>query len=1359
MPQLSSYIPMDRRQALANHETLPNRALGCLLFTDISGFTPLTSAMTKELGHTRAAEAITENLNKFYTALIAEVHRYRGSVIGFVGDAITCWFAEDEGLQATACALAMQDAMVNFREVNTPGGAVISLAIKVAVVRGAVRRFAVGDPAIQLVDAMAGQPLEKMARAEKNANGGEVVIADEIAHQFSERLLLSQWRDDERSGWRFAVVSGLKGAIDDLAWPDLPSDGLHQAKSWLLPPVYERMMSTQGHFLAEFRPATALFLRFTGIQYEEDEAAGEKLDGYIRWVQGVLARYDGYLIQLTIGDKGSFLYAAFGAPIAHDDDAVRGVRAALELVKTPTEFPFLDPVQIGLTHGIMRTGTYGSPARHTYGVISDKTNLAARLMGATSPGSILCDFDIYRHARQVIAFDTLAPIRVKGKVGLIRVYRPSNQAHAIEARAQSPLVGRDAEIARLEVALDDIERGKDKVLIMQGEAGIGKSRLVGELLDLMKERGLTGLLGAGQSIEQQTAYRAWRDILTSYFALDEPLDASQQRERVQGIVQEVAPEQVERLPLLNTVLNLGFAENDLTASFDAKLRQQNLSLLIIGLLRAWAKERALIIVLEDAHWLDSLSWELAVQVVRSLSRGGSLNAPIDDPLLLLLVTRPLDERSLGRPQFESLQKMQIAERLPLSPLSNQQIVALVEGRLTSSIPPVVAEVIYQRAEGNPFFAEELLFTLLEEQFIRLEEHAQGTTCLVSDHFAEAEQSLPDTLQGVILARIDRLAPQKQVTLKVAAVIGRTFGYIPLHYTLNEYGPVIEEALKRQLNELTTQDLTRLETPEPDLSYIFKHIITQEVAYQTLLFAQRRHLHHTVASWYEQTFGGAPQSGQAVPPSLAPYLPLLVHHYHQAENNERERRYAKLAGEQAAAQYANQEAIDYFSRVLALTPKSDLKTRYKLRLAREAVYDLLGKRDLQKQDLQALRQLGGDDKEKQAAVSLRQAKYARRTGDYAQAVSVVQQAIKYAAQAKKEAMQAEGHYIWGLTLRKQADYAAAQQQLERALSLARASQQPKIEADSLQQLGVVNYYRGNLSVAPQYHQQALPIYRAALDRKGEADCLMMLAVVQTEIGDYLSGQKQYREALSIYEMTGYRIGQTIALGNLGNNYCYLGEYEIARTYQQQALTISQEIGDREGESFALCNLSLLHYHLGDHKIARNTCQQALALHHEIGDRHLKGYTQTYLGHTLADSGELQLATEAYQKAIKIRRKLGEEKLVMDDLAGLARVAMREGNNSQALRYVEEILAWIESNDVEGIEYPLQVYLTCYQVLQATLDGALARADTILLTAHTMLQEQAAKIKDEALRRQFLQNVPFNREIMAAWEKKRGLETHG
>jgi len=368
---LSVYIPMDRRHALAKGESLPDRS-GAALFADVSDFTPLTEALVQELGPRRGAEELTRQLNRVYDPLIGQVHRYGGSVIGFSGDAITCWLEgtkETGGLRATACALAMQEEMRQFAEVKTPAGTTVSLAIKVAVVAGPVRRFLVGDPQNQLIDALAGRTLDDMAAAGKQAGREEVVVAAEIVAQSGGRMTVAEWRQDETGG-RFAVVTGLAEPVAGAPWPDLAVDKLTetQARAWLLPPVYERLQSGQGEFLAELRPAVALFLKFSGLDYDRDEAAGEKLDAYIRWVQHTLARYEGSLLQLTIGDKGSFLYAAFGAPLAHDDDPARAIAAALALQALPPALDFISPPQIGLGRGQMRTGAYGSHTRRTYGL-------------------------------------------------------------------------------------------------------------------------------------------------------------------------------------------------------------------------------------------------------------------------------------------------------------------------------------------------------------------------------------------------------------------------------------------------------------------------------------------------------------------------------------------------------------------------------------------------------------------------------------------------------------------------------------------------------------------------------------------------------------------------------------------------------------------------------------------------------------------------------------------------------------------------------------------------------------------------------------------------------------------------------
>lgn len=402
MNLFSAYIPMDRRQALAQNGSLPERTVGVALFADISGFTPLTKALAEELGPKRGAEEVLRHINPVYEALIAELHRYRGAVIGFAGDSITCWFDEnipEEELtgsekpvksvkRALTCALAMQEAMQAFATVTTAGGTPLTIAVKIALAAGPARRFVVGEPTIQRIDTLVGATLDKVAAVEHRTKKGEIAASAELVEILGETAVeIVAWREDEETGSRFAVITGLSQPVAPHPWPDLAADALppETVKSWLLPPVYERLQGSGG-FLAELRPAVALFIKFGGLDYDRDPQVGDKLDAYIRWVQSVLAHYEGYLLQLTIGDKGSYLYAAFGAPLAHDDDAPRAVAAALDLQNPPAALNFIRQIQMGLSQGRMWSGACGAIDRRAYGVMGAETNMAARLMSRAAPG-------------------------------------------------------------------------------------------------------------------------------------------------------------------------------------------------------------------------------------------------------------------------------------------------------------------------------------------------------------------------------------------------------------------------------------------------------------------------------------------------------------------------------------------------------------------------------------------------------------------------------------------------------------------------------------------------------------------------------------------------------------------------------------------------------------------------------------------------------------------------------------------------------------------------------------------------------------------------------------------------------------
>jgi CheY-like chemotaxis protein/class 3 adenylate cyclase/predicted metal-dependent HD superfamily phosphohydrolase len=450
----SLYVPMDRRQALARGRALPERTTGAALLADISGFTPLTASLARELGRRRGAEELTRLLDQVYGALIAEVHRYWGSVVGFSGDAITCWLDGDDGLRAIACGLAMQEAMTRFETLATPTGTSFTLAVKIAAVTGPVRRFLVGDPELHNVEVLAGRTLDDLALAEHHAQRGEVLISAAIAREAGERITTAAWREDKASGARFAVVDSLHEPVPDQPWPELPPGSLsdEQSRPWLLPAVYRRMQSGTPQFLAELRPAVALFLHFGGIDYDDDEQAGNKLDAYVRWVQAVIEPHEGALVQLTIGDKGSYLYAAFGAPVAHSDDETRAVRAALTLQTPPPKLRFITDIQIGVAQGQMRTGSYGSPSQRTYGILGDRTNLAAQLMQAAT-GDILCDEAVVLGAQAHLAFDALPPIQVRGRTAPVRVSRPTGA-----------LLPRTESVGDLQAVIDRLAPGEQLTL-------------------------------------------------------------------------------------------------------------------------------------------------------------------------------------------------------------------------------------------------------------------------------------------------------------------------------------------------------------------------------------------------------------------------------------------------------------------------------------------------------------------------------------------------------------------------------------------------------------------------------------------------------------------------------------------------------------------------------------------------------------------------------------------------------------------------------------------------------------------------------------------------------------------------------
>lgn len=899
---LRTYLPVDRANALARGEALPSRMQGTVLFADISGFTALTETLARQFGARRGAEELTQHLNHVYDALVAEIHRHKGSVINFSGDAMTCWFNEKDevkkrkiesssSLRAIACGLAMQNAMQIFTQVSLPSGNPISLTMKVAVASGPVRRFVVGEPTIQLLDVMAGETLTRMAFAEHLAQPGELISDMATVSAIGGGIEVVDWRVGEMTRERFAVIGALQTAIQlDLDEPAVPKElTANQLRPWLLPIIYERLRSGQGEFLTELRQAVALFVRFEGIDYDTDEA-DKKLNAFIRQAQTVLTKYEGVLLALAIGDKGSYLHAAFGAPIAHEDDVRRAISAAQELQSIPPELHFIRSLQIGITRGGMRAGSYGGMTRRTYDVMGDDVNLAARLMQAAEPGEVLVSEAVRVVANKTCTWEALPPLQVKGKTQPISVYRLTGQFSFSSAPARSvmgKMVGRVAEREQLTIRLEALVNRQGGACIIEGEAGIGKSRLVADLLDRATQLDIQCLSGGGDAIEKSAPYHAWRSVFTQLFGLDTlSADPDARRTYITEAISQLPLDMQERAPLLNVLLSLGLPDNELTTQMTGEVRADNIRELLLVLLQQAAEKAPLLLVLDDAHWLDSASWALALAISQRARR---------IPLLFVILTRPFSEP--WSDEYIHLRAQADTLWLTLEALPTADAVALVCQRLgVTTLPEQVSTLIQEKAEGNPFFSEELAYALRDLGIITIDKGE----CRIALDVDFTTVMVPDTVEGVIISRIDRLIPPQQLTLKVASVIGRLFAF----RLLQDIHPVDTDKpqLADYLSALQNLNLTALETPDPDLTYIFKHIVTQQVAYNLMTFSQRRELHSAVGTWYEEMYPG----------DLPLHYPILAYHWSRTDNHSKAIEYLEKAGEQALAQYANLEVVSLLS---------------------------------------------------------------------------------------------------------------------------------------------------------------------------------------------------------------------------------------------------------------------------------------------------------------------------------------------------------------------------------------------------------------------------------------------------------------
>jgi class 3 adenylate cyclase/tetratricopeptide (TPR) repeat protein len=652
----------------------------------------------------------------------------------------------------------------------------------------------------------------------------------------------------------------------------------------------EKILTTRGSVIGERKLVTVLFsdvANFTAISERLDpEDVHQIMDGCFKILLDEIHSYEGTINQFT----GDGVMALFGAPIAHEDHAQRACHAALNIQQKLTgynknvesDYGIEFSMRIGLNTGSVFVGSIGDDLRMDYTAIGDTTNMAARLQQAANPGEVWISEETYHICCRYFHCEPLGERSLKGKATPQKIFRLNSEKKGVRTRFEAGLergvtsfVGRHTELISLQESIDKVKKNEAQIVDIMGEAGVGKSRLVYEFKNSLNGQ-VTFLTGLCVQYGRNINYLPLIDITKAGFGIRENITDKQMENRIR----EKAIDELESMiPYYLNLLSIETEDPDFK-SLSPEGRKFGTFEALKRLLFFLSMRSTVIIFLEDIHWIDKISEEFFSYLSRSFA---------DHPILLLSAYRPeiIPQWSHGR-NYTRLELQTLDSLLSIRLLRN------ILGGL--ELEKDLEEAIISKTGGNPFFVEEIISELLDRGDL-VKKGDQYVCRKTIDHL-----SIPTTVKGVLAARIDRLNDDLKETMQVASVVGRNFAYKLLQYVM-ELGADIE----KNLNNLVELEILYEKTLYPELEYIFKHALTQEVAYESILKRRRQLIHEKIATAIEHQYADR----------LEEQIELIAHHYKESSNTKKAVEYLVKAGEKSNKNKAAGTACNFFKEVLSL----------------------------------------------------------------------------------------------------------------------------------------------------------------------------------------------------------------------------------------------------------------------------------------------------------------------------------------------------------------------------------------------------------------------------------------------------------
>ena len=1090
-------------------------------------------------------------------------------------------------------------------------------------------------------------------------------LDDEALEALRDELIEAQHLAADEAG-KVLVWTGNAGSFPAPA----PEPG-RAPHAYTPPHLAEKILTSRSSLAGERKQVTVLFADLKGsmelLADRDPEEARQLLDPVLEHMMAAVHRYEGTVNQVM----GDGIMALFGAPIAHEDHAVRACYAALAMQEFVQRYAeevrrtqgLVVQIRVGLNAGEVVVRAIGNDLHMDYSAIGQTTHLAARMEQLATPGSILLTATTLRLVEGLVRVHALGPVPIKGLVAPVEVFELvggtaiRRRLQAAAARGLSQFVGRDHEIETLLQTLQQAGARHGQVAAVVGEAGVGKSRLVYEFVHSHCMQGWLVLESASVSYGKATPYFPVLDLLKRYCHLEDGDDSRTIRAKVTGQVLTLDAALQETVPALLSLLDALPDDSPFLKLDPPQRRQRTLDALKRVMLRE-SQVQPLVLVFEDLHWIDTETQALLDSLVESLPTAR---------LLLLINYRPEYQHGWGSKTYYTQLRLD-----PLPPASANELLQALLGDAPTLAP--LTQLLIARTQGNPFFLEESVRTLVETQVLIGERGAY--------RLAQALPGIqvPATVQAVLAARIDRLPPEEKQLLQTAAVIG-TEVPLPLLQAIAE---VPEDAVYRSLAHLQAAEFLYEARLFPEREYTFKHALTHEVAYASLLQERRRALHARIIGALEGLAGG--QVGEQVD--------CLAHHAIRGEVWDKAVAYCRQAGEKAMARSAYREAVGSFEQALSVlvhlpetrdTREQAIALRFALRPA------LLPSGDFGRL-LAALREAEAlaealDDPRRLGQVSAFLANYFYIMGAYDQAIDAAQRALTLATVNGDVVLHALANLYLGYAHWAQGDYGRAivcfgqtvasvdgARRYERfgqvilpavisrawlawchaelgtftegsalgeeGLRTAEAVDHPNSLMVALWGTGLLALRQGDL-------RKALPRLERAMGLCQDADLPFFFPQMAVALGAAYALAGRVADAVSLLTQAMEQATatervdlQALCSLSLGEAQMLSGHLEEAHTLAERALTLAHEHRERGHQAYALqllgdiaarreppeCEPAATHY------------RQALTLAEELGMRPLQAHCHRGLGVLYATVGQQEQARAALSTAIEMYRAM-------------------------------------------------------------------------------------------------------------------------